>query len=395
MKTTNHSQTLDSLLEEIQKQLCRELKARSCTVALYDAASQQLLAHKYPVKKEDSATFSFPLGQGILGLTASQLKPYSVADLSKEAKRYPGVDDQGNAKTKSLLAFPMKQDGKLIGVLGVLDKSGGKAFKSGDLSRLKKLAEEAGSRFHDVMQKDAEKKQIEQAAIHGLIKGLSHYLKHLLHGISTGAAAVDNALKQRNMSMLKSGWQMARQNEKKIANLVRDLIYLIGEKKTSLIPAEPVELVRSVALTLKPMALDKKVSLKLELPEQLPEIMADPVALHRALHHVILNAIEACDQEQKKVTVTADIQAPHLRIIIHDTGHGISANHLKQIFEPFFSTREHLGAGIGLAVTKKVVEEHGGEVEVTSNAGQGATFTLKLPVKAEEKSHAKKKKSKS
>lgn len=382
---------LTEQLSSFQKQCCKELKARACTLALYDDASKQLLGRIFPEKRGALSTpLLIPFGEGLLGLSAKQQKPISVANLAKDPRRLAGVDDQGNTKAVSLLSIPMKLDGKLIGIVAVLDKGGGKPFSHGDQNQLKKLAEGVVETIHATQQKDARIQQLRQQAIYSVISGLSHYLKHLLHGISTGAALVDSAMKERNMTLLKKGWQVARSNEKKIANMVRDLIYLTGEKKGSHIPTNIADLLKDVYTIMKRPALEKNISIKLNLAEELPEVPADPVALHRALHHLVANAIDAIDKSPGRVLINAHPHPPILRIEVQDNGHGIPAENLPHIFEPFFSTKEHLGTGIGLAVTKKVVEEIGGQIEVLSQPGKGTSFILKLPLKMAEKAAAKK-----
>lgn len=382
---------LEQTLLQFQKSCCRQLKARSCTLALYDPLSKQFHGRVFPEKKEVPFPLKIQAGNGILGLCALQLKPINVPRLEKDARRLLGVDDLGNPKAVSLLAVPMQCNGKLIGIVGVHDKSGGRAFSQSDLSQLKKMAEEAATEIHQAQEKRAQLQQLRRDAIHNVISGLSNYLKHLLHGISTGAAVVDSAMKERNMENLKKGWHVVRQNEKRIANLVRDLVYLTGEKKATLIPTNITDLMRNVASTLRRTANEKNILMKLDIREGIPEMPADPIGFHRALHHLLSNALDSIEKKGGKVTVNVYPQPPYLLIEMQDTGKGIPPENLQRIFEPFFSTKEHRGIGIGLSVTQKVMEEHGGEIEVSSTLGKGTLFVLKLPLLAAVKTKLKKK----
>jgi len=115
------------------------------------------------------------------------------------------------------------------------------------------------------------------------------------------------------------------------------------------------------------------VPVDLNLAENLPKINADPVALMRVLNNLVDNA---CDAMEGKGLVT--ITAFDRTIEISDTGPGITAENLKRIFEPFFSTKGSKGTGLGLSIVRETMRQHGGSVWVRSKPGHGATFCLKF-----------------
>src|SRR5205085_475985 len=109
----------------------------------------------------------------------------------------------------------------------------------------------------------------------------------------------------------------------------------------------------------------------------MPTLMFDPEALHRAILNVVTNAIDACDERPNaRVTVTSryDDAAKLAQIIVEDNGAGISPDDLEAIFTVFVSRKGGRGTGLGLPVTRKILEEHGGQVHVDSTVGLGSRF---------------------
>jgi len=116
--------------------------------------------------------------------------------------------------------------------------------------------------------------------------------------------------------------------------------------------------------------------------DEMPTLLFDPEAIHGAMLNVVSNAIDACeDVDQGKVSVRAEFSAEEkiARLIVEDNGPGIEPDDLDAIFNVFVSRKGGRGTGLGLPVSRKVFEEHGGQILVESQLGQGSRFTLELP----------------
>jgi two-component system C4-dicarboxylate transport sensor histidine kinase DctB len=110
------------------------------------------------------------------------------------------------------------------------------------------------------------------------------------------------------------------------------------------------------------------------------EVMADPVRLEQVLVNLIANAMNAMEQQQERwITIGVETNVNRVRLSIHDNGPGISEEHLKRIFDPFFSTRE-TGLGLGLSISQHIVESMGGKLMARNSEQGGALFTLELPL---------------
>lgn len=114
------------------------------------------------------------------------------------------------------------------------------------------------------------------------------------------------------------------------------------------------------------------------LDPSLPEVMAEPTALEQVLINLILNARDAGARLIRIETAPAPGRAGHLRLSVSDDGSGIKSDALGKLFRPFFTTKPK-GTGLGLWLSQRIVQEHGGSIAVESVAGKGATFTITLP----------------
>jgi signal transduction histidine kinase len=113
----------------------------------------------------------------------------------------------------------------------------------------------------------------------------------------------------------------------------------------------------------------------------LPELFVDPEFIKTCLYNIILNAFQAMPVGGT-LTVTTKQQDNSFLFIIEDTGIGIPEDRISRVFDPFFTTKT-TGLGLGLALTKRVIEEHGGKVEIRSSEGSGTTFSIALPMEKE------------
>ena len=126
------------------------------------------------------------------------------------------------------------------------------------------------------------------------------------------------------------------------------------------------------------------------LSPELPEVFADPIQLNQVLVNMIINAVQAM-LEGGRLTVQTLPGEDHLSLIIEDTGTGMTEEVLKQIFTPFFTTKDvGQGTGLGLAVVHGIITSHGGSIDVKSNVGSGTRFEIRLPLPHQRPSPASK-----
>ena len=157
--------------------------------------------------------------------------------------------------------------------------------------------------------------------------------------------------------------------------IVRELLDFTREIKPESSPTSVNDLVRASLRSRRP---PRRVKVVRDLSRNLPEIKVDATQVRQAFQNLVSNAIQAIPGEGK-VSIRTYLEQKHLNIAVSDTGEGISKGNLDKVFQPLFTTKSR-GIGLGLTVTKRLVEANGGMIEVNSKEGEGTTFHLRFPV---------------
>jgi signal transduction histidine kinase len=151
-----------------------------------------------------------------------------------------------------------------------------------------------------------------------------------------------------------------------------------GAPQTDLVDVS--EVIQEMVVLLRSEASRHSVSILTELSEDLPRVVADRVQLQQVLMNLMLNGIEAMQdtKSEGQLTIRSLAEPGQLLISVSDTGVGIPQEQADQIFNAFFSTKTQ-GTGMGLSISRSIIESHGGRLWATSNSGRGATFNFTLP----------------
>jgi two-component system, NtrC family, sensor kinase len=223
------------------------------------------------------------------------------------------------------------------------------------------------------------------AAIGQTVAGVAHGVKNILHGFKGGSYLVDLGINKGDDDKLKKGWDMIQRNISRTSDLVMDLLTYSKVREPEYQTCYPNAIIKDVCEVMQDTADEHQVELVTELDNTIDSVRMDPHTIHQCLTNLISNAIDGClfdedTSKQLRVTVKSQFEDNrHFKISVEDNGMGMSQSVLSKLFTSFFSTKGHRGTGLGLLVTRKSVEEHGGTIEVQSVEGKGTIFTLRLP----------------
>ncbi len=339
-----------------------------------------------------------PVSRTIVDYVLHERKGILVSDALRD-ERFQAVQSIVRSGIREVIAVPMKGRHQTLGVL-YLDTSSSAAnlaatrqvgkFTGDHLSLAIAIAHQAAlaveeTRYHQAMV-HAER----LAAVGQTTAALSHHIKNILQGLMSGGELVETGLKDDDRPLLLQGWKLVRKNQAKIHELVMDMLSYSKEREPDIESAHLNAIARDVVELLEARAAERGVALLTSLDENLPVILADVEGVHRALLNIVTNAIDAVAEADAPRVVVATSRDPFLeagkggfvRIQVSDNGHGIPADKLGDIFRPFVSTKGAKGTGLGLAVSRKILREHGGDITVESDPESGSTFTLRLPVRS-------------
>jgi signal transduction histidine kinase len=223
------------------------------------------------------------------------------------------------------------------------------------------------------------------AAVGQTIAALSHHIKNILQGLRSGGEILKMGLTDKDETLLQQGWKIVEKNQGKVYDLVMDMLSYSKEREPSIEDTDLNAVVGEVLELVGPLAAEKGTQLVSKLAPQLPVCPADREGIHRAVLNVVGNAIDAVEEsDSPKVVVATSVESDGawVRVQVRDNGPGIPAEKLSDIFRPFVSTKGSRGTGLGLAVSRKVLREHGGDILVQSQPGKGSLFTLRLPLRS-------------
>jgi two-component system NtrC family sensor kinase len=220
------------------------------------------------------------------------------------------------------------------------------------------------------------------AAIGETTAALSHSIKNILQALRGGADVVEMGFKNANITQAGKGWRIVDRNLTKIYNLTMNLLAYSKPREPQLEMMNPKVLIEDCLELVSAAANEKGAMVVADVEEDHPAIPMDPSGLHQVIMNLLSNALDAVPSNEGLIRVECHYDGENRQCLLEviDNGVGIPPTMMKHMFELFHSTKGNRGTGLGLAVAKKIVEEHEGVITVESAPGEGTTFTIRLPV---------------
>ena len=223
------------------------------------------------------------------------------------------------------------------------------------------------------------------AATGQTVAGMAHAIKNILGGLKGGRFMVNKGLEIKEMKYLQDGWAMVERNIEKISQLTLDLLSFCKERDPEWKIVQPNDLIREVYELYRDQAAERGVRLKLDLDEKMELLSLDPREMYQVLANLVGNALDACTlgdglpSDPETIIRSRSLPEEKILLEVRDNGMGMSEEVRKKLFTIFFSTKGSRGTGLGLLLSHKIVQEHGGEIRVQSSPQQGASFQVILP----------------
>lgn len=382
---------LHELLEAIMEESKAVVDADASSCLLFDEEKQELYFEVALGDKADGVKeIRLPLGTGIGGECARDRKTLVINDVSQDARHYKDADEKSQYQTRNLIATPMVRNDKLIGVLEVLNKKDDRVFSPEDIRIIEFFAGQAAIAIENALLIRENVRSERLAAIGQTVASISHYVKNILFAIKGASSLVDQAIETDRMQMIPEVWPVVKKNNLKITSLVQDMLTYSKEREPELAPGNLNEVLSDTVEMCERSASDAGVDVVCEPDAAMPKTAFDVSRIGDAILNLANNAIDAlAGRDGARVTLRSEYLPDKglMRAIVSDNGPGIPKDIQSGIWEPFFSTKGSKGTGLGLAVARKVVKEHGGSIDLVSSEGQGATFTITLPARPPESAH--------
>jgi signal transduction histidine kinase len=334
------------------------------------------------------------LGETAVGEACARREPLQIPDLRIETK-IAVHEVVAKAGYRGLLIVPLLRPDRVVGALVVRRREPGE-FPRSVIDLLMTFAEQSvlaiqNSRlFSDVEEKG---RQLAMASQHKsqFLANMSHELRTPLNSVLGFAEMLGDGLYGDLPERAKSALTKVQANGKHLLGLINDVLDLskieAGQLTLTLDDYSLKQVLQSVVATTEALANSKGIALTFSVPEGLPMGYGDERRLTQVVLNLVGNAIKFTDEGS--VGISATVLDGSFRISVRDTGPGIPRDQQTRIFEEFqqvddSSTRKKGGTGLGLAISKRIVEMHGGGIDVESETGVGSVFRVTLPVRAQE-----------
>ncbi len=373
---------LDELLTLVMDVSTELTETEVASILLVDERTGQLhfAASTEGAVPEDTIV---PLDSSIAGWVVRNGRSLILQDVQSDNRFYANVDQELAFFTQSMLAVPLVTNEKVIGALEVLNKRNNAPYTPQDVALVEAVASQAAV-----------------AIMNARLFVQSDLLAEIMHELKTPLMAIRSAselMSRPNFPQEKHAdlVQMIKREAVRLSKMTQDFLDFArlesGRMQLARTPVELALIVQDVAHIAESQASSRGIAIHLDLAEALPNAYSSPALVGDAdrLKQVLLNFVSNAikyNVENGRIHISVQIVDKEVVIAIADTGRGIAPEDMTHLFERFYrvpnAEASAEGSGMGLAIAKKIVAQHGGGITVDSTVGKGTTFTLHLPLTA-------------
>lgn len=366
---------LDRLLYQIVNAAALLTYSEAASILLYDEHKNDLFFQSSTnLDSKVMRGLAVPLDNSIAGEIVKTRKPVIVMSTEDDPRHFSGVGESTQLKTKSLLGVPMITKDKVVGVLEVINKIEGN-FSKDDQSLLNALGSQAAVAIENT-------RLFQQS---DLISELVHELRTPLASIQTAAHLLTRPeISEDKRASMAETIQKETQRLSELTTSFLDFARLESGRIQFVKDTVNLEaLLNEVADLMRTRITEEGLKFKMEITPPLPEIQGDEDKLKQVLLNLISNAIKY-NRPNGTVVLGASKYEKEISFYVRDTGRGMKPEHAEKLFQKFYrvpgSEKIATGTGLGLSISKKIVDAHGGTIQVNSKEDYGTTFTVSIPI---------------
>jgi len=382
-KAMSLSLSLQSTCEVVVAVAARITGARACLLFLHDQTSDDYSAEAaFGIPEERYKQLRFSMGIGYHGQVVQNAQPALVTDLTETV----GVEDVLSAlRANSAVIVPLTSNEAVVGTITAVDREPGGEFTSDDQEVLKMLASQATIAIQNAIlyerTKELDRLKSEFVAV------VSHEVRTPLTSIKGSLELLGDDRFHKLPPPQRELLGICQANTERLITLINDILDFSKLESSKLsLNIERVEIghvLTEVTENIRSLAASKGIEIEVKVDPSSGSVEADPMRIGQVATNLIGNAIKF-SPEKGRIEVFASGDEAQVTLSVKDYGRGISARDLNRLFQRFAqldssTTRKAGGTGLGLVISKGIVEQHGGKIWVESAEGQGSTFSVSLP----------------
>ncbi len=383
--------TVDEILWDVTKNCIGRLGFTDCVIYLLDDEKQILeqkaaYGSKNPKEFEIYQPLAIPVGKGIVGHVAKFGKSLLIPDTSKDSRYIADDTDR-----LSEIAVPITFKNKIIGVIDSEhpDKN---FYSEKHLNILSTISALCANKIAGVLAEEERVKALRAKILAEKIKEVdklkSKLFANISHELRTPLTLMMGVIENHVGELdVNNDWKLLKSQTDKLLRLINQILDLtkIESRKFQINKSgnDIYKLLSDWTAMFESLAISNNVKLKTSIPKDSLWVPIDEDAMEKIMYNLISNAIKF-SRPKTKIKVSASYQNEELSIQVKDEGIGIDKKDIPKIFDRFFQVENssNLGTGLGLSLTKELVELHGGTISVKSKTNKGTSFTLLFPLKS-------------
>ena len=370
---------IDELVEAILNQLLQVFpQADHAHAILFGLAGNQMDL-RVSARRPERDTAEADISRTLVDMATGQRKAVLTRDVGAD-DRFSAAQSILTQRLSSMMCSPLVVGPRVLGAIQVDTTGAGRPFDQDDLRLLVAVAGQVAVATENArLHREVVAKQ-RLAAIGEAISSIAHCMKNVLQAQQSGSYILDLGLQKGDPNHVTKGWGMVKRNNDFMFGLVKDMLAYCRKGEPTREACDFGEMLAESMAMVEESATQKGIDASLSVGQTVT-LEADVTGLKRVLLNLLTNSIDACDKGAKLEIIAGPTpDGKSYAIAVQDTGPGIPEEVQARLFEPFFTTKGSKGTGLGLALVKKVMTEHGGDVRLESTVGQGTAFHLTFPL---------------
>ena len=332
------------------------------------------------------------VGELKIGLIAEEKKPHLTNDVVND----PRVSDKAWAQNQGMVSFagyPLIVQDRVVGVMAMFARQ---RLSAATLDTLASVADSIAQGIERKRTEEALRKAQGELAhvtrvmtMGELTASIAHEINQPLSGIVTNANASLRWLAAATPNLDEARDAIGRivRDGNRAGEVIARIRALVQKTDTEKVRLDINQTVQEVVILMQNEAVRKGVALRMDLAANVPPVLGDRIQLQQVILNLVMNGIEAMDtvtdRPREMLIRSCEHESDHLLVAVQDSGTGIDPQNLARIFDTFYTTKSQ-GMGMGLAISRSIVENHGGKLWATPNDGPGATFAFSIPQMSED-----------
>ena len=373
-KSVNSTLDLDKLLDVILETAIKSIGADRGTLYLVDELKSEIWSKA--LRGSEVIEIRLPIGKGLSGYVAKTGETINIPDAYNDSRFNPEVDKKSGYRTNNMLCMPMRnRDGKIIGVFQMLNKKGG-PFTFQDEEFINALSIHASIAIENARLAQEMVNNERLSAVGRMASTIIHDIKNPMGTLRVYAQVMKK--KSGNEEAGKLADEMIHQVDR-FVNMAQEILdFSRGVSATNIQETEFGEVMEGVLAFIEKDLTKRNIKLEKSLNFQ-GKVKVDQDKIVRVFYNIASNAADAMPTGGT-LTVSTEDAGGMVKVDFKDTGTGMPEEVKRKIFEPFVTYGKKHGTGLGMAIVKKVMDDHKGKIEIETEMGKGTTIRLFFPV---------------